>query len=204
MTRLIIVDDHKIVRDGLKAMLLGNDRYTVIGETDSSDEVESMINSLQPELMLLDLKLPGESGIDIAKRIKANNPELRIVMLTAEASLGEIKKAIKTGIEALVSKESDSSNFVKIFDKVMAGGRYVGQQFADALVDFNDSDKLTEREIEVIHGFANGLSYKEIGAQLNISARTVESHKKNIQEKLNLPTLADMVKYAVKEGIVKL
>lgn len=203
MTRLIIVDDHKIVRDGLKALLIGNDHYEVSGETDTPGAVESLINSLQPDLMVLDLKLPGESGIEVAKRIKATYPELKIVMLTAEANTNDIRKAVKSGIDALVSKELEPLHYIKIFDKVMAGGRYIGQQFTDALVGFKDSDNLTDREIEIVQGFANGLSYKEIGAQLNISARTVETHKKNIQEKLKLSTLADMVKYAIREGIVK-
>ena len=202
---IILVDDHRIVRDGIKVMLLGLSRFKVIGEAGNSDSFFEVFKNSESDIVVLDLKMPGENGAVVAEKIKKMNPQTKVLILTAEVDESLLRHCFRVGVEGMISKESGKETYLEALESIADGKTYYGGQFVSLLTTpFNqqESVKLTAREIEVLKGFAEGQSYKEIAAHLNISARTVESHKNNIQSKLGVSTTADLVKYAIKEGIV--
>jgi DNA-binding NarL/FixJ family response regulator len=204
--KIILVDDHKIVRDGIKAMLIGDSTFSVVGEAGESKRLYEILETVAADLVVLDLKLPGESGLDIAENLRSKKPGLRILLLTAEASESIVRQCIRIGVEGIISKESGREVYIEALYAIGDGRTYYGGQFMGLLAGAASQKKeikLSDRELDVLKGFAKGLSYKEIAAVLDISPRTVETHKNNIQEKLGVTTTADLVKYALKEGIVR-
>jgi DNA-binding NarL/FixJ family response regulator len=202
---IILVDDHRIVRDGIKVMLLGLPRFKVIGEAGNSDSFFEIFNNNESDIVVLDLKMPGENGAIVAEKIKKINPETKVLILTAEVDESLLRHCFRTGVEGMISKESGKETYLEALESIADGKTYYGGQFTSLLTapsNHSESVKLTLREIDVLKGFAEGQSYKEIAAHLNISTRTVESHKNNIQAKLGVSTTADLVKYAIKEGLV--
>ncbi|MFZ1805956.1 MAG: response regulator transcription factor [Cyclobacteriaceae bacterium] len=202
---IILVDDHRIVRDGIKVMLLGFPRFNVVGEAGNSVAFFEIFENKKADIVVLDLKMPGENGAVVAERIKKNSPDTKILILTAEVEESLLRHCFRAGVEGMISKESGKETYLEALESIADGKTYYGGQFTSILTTpFNQPKKvkLTPRELEVLKGFAEGQSYKEIAAHLNISTRTVESHKNNIQDKLSVSTTADLVKYAIKEGIV--
>lgn len=202
---IILVDDHRIVRDGIKVMLLGFPRFNVVGEAGSSDAFLEIFENKKADIVVLDLKMPGENGAIVAGRIKKISPETKILILTAEVEESLLRHCFRTGVEGMISKESGKETYLEALESIADGKTYYGGQFTSILTTPShqpEKAKLTSRELDVLKGFADGQSYKEIAAHLNISTRTVESHKNNIQDKLGVSTTADLVKYAIKEGIV--
>lgn len=204
MADIILVDDHKIVRDGIKAMLIGDPVFVVAGEAGDAKVFFQLLQSTRPTIAVIDLKLPGESGLEIAGRLRREKPEIKILILTAEADEAIVRQCLRLGVDGLISKESGREVYLEALYAINDGRTYFGGHFMGLLAQARSSDqpRLTEREIDVLQGFAKGLSYKEIGAALNISPRTVETHKEKIQEKLGIRTIAGLVKYAVREGYV--
>ena len=205
---VLLVDDHKIVRDGIKAMLIGESDFRVVGEAGDSQTFFQLLKSVIPDIVVLDLKLPGASGLDISEQLKSQSYSMKILILTAEASESIVRQCIRIGVDGILSKESGREVYLEALRSVAQDKPYYSGQFMGLLTSRNsstDSDvQLSPREVDVLKGFAEGMSYKEIAAKLEMSSRTVETHKLNIQKKLNLQSLADLIKYAVREGIVRL
>lgn len=204
-TTIILVDDHRIVRDGIKVMLLGMQRFNVVGEAGNGAAFFELFKKQPADIVVLDLKMPGENGAVIAERVKQESPATKILVLTAEMEESLIRHCFRAGVEGLISKESGKETYLEALESIADGKTYFGGQFSALLYarqEETTTPKLSAREIEVLKGFANGSSYKQIAADLNISTRTVETHKKNIQDKLGVTTTADLVKYAIKEGII--
>lgn len=202
---IILVDDHRIVRDGIKVMLMGFTRFKVTGEAGNSEQFFETFTEHPSDIVVLDLKMPGENGALVAERIKKTNPNTKILILTAEAEETLLRHCIRTGVEGMISKESGKETYLEALEAIADGKTYYGGQFTSLLTassHIQENVKLTPREIEVLKGFAHGQSYKEIAAALSISTRTVESHKNNIQAKLGAGSTADLVRYAIKEGWV--
>lgn len=204
-TTIILVDDHRIVRDGIKVMLLGVPRFSIVGEAGNGASFFELFKKQPADIVVLDLKMPGENGAVIAERVKQESPATKILVLTAEMEESLIRHCFRAGVEGLISKESGKETYLEALESIADGKTYFGGQFSALLYarqEETTTPKLSAREIEVLKGFANGSSYKQIAADLNISTRTVETHKKNIQDKLGVTTTADLVKYAIKEGII--
>ncbi|MEQ8364907.1 MAG: response regulator transcription factor [Cyclobacteriaceae bacterium] len=202
---IILVDDHRIVRDGIKVMLLEFPRFKVIAEAGNSDAFFEIFESKKADIVVLDLKMPGENGALVAERLKKQWPTIKILIHTAETDEVLVRHCFRTGVEGMISKESGKETYLEALESIADGKTYYGGQFTallTAAMTESNKPQLTAREIDVLKGFAKGQSYKEIASDLNISARTVETHKKNIQEKLNVNSTAELVKYAIKEGIV--
>ncbi len=198
---ILIIDDHKIVRDGLKAMLLGNDQYEVVGEASSCEQGLLLAEQLLPKIIFIDLKLPDGNGADLAKKLLSNSPSSRCVLLTAEPNARDLQEAKSCGVLGFLSKEIDTDEYLKALSEVAQGKIYIAQvvhhYFAEQIPN------LTDREVQVLEGFANGFSYKEIGGQLGISPRTVEAHKLNLLAKLGEKTIIEMVRKSTRLGILK-
>ncbi len=208
--KCIIVDDHKIVIDGIKAMLFGVNEIQIIGEACCGSDFFILLNNVQADIAIIDVKLPDISGIDIVKQITSNYPSIKTIMLTSQDDEETILKAVQAGVMGFLPKNTSHMEFIKAIKTVYDGEEYFGSNISKIIFssfarqikneDLKSINKspVTEREKEIIILISEGLSYKEIADKLFISTRTVETHKKNLQEKLELKTNADIIKYAIR------
>ncbi|UXP31606.1 response regulator transcription factor [Reichenbachiella agarivorans] len=213
--KLFVVDDHTIVRDGIMAMLIGDPEIEIAGDFGSGCDLFPALNRAHPDVVLLDITLPGLSGIEIAKLIHEAHPQMGILMLSALSDESSIIQSIKAGAKGFLPKDIDKKELRKAILEVHKGNRYFGSVITQTIfdcyiqnivskVDISEEPHLTDREIEIIKQFCNGLLYKEIADQLGISIKTVESHKAKIMSKLELKSTVDLVKYAINKRIIVL
>ncbi len=208
-TRIFVVDDHKIIRDGIRAMLLGNIGFKVVATAGNSDELFEKLNEALPDICVLDVQLPGKSGVEIAEILKRDHPQVKILILTALKDNAPVKQCRDLGVEGMISKDSGKDTYLEALEALKAGRTFYAGQFTELLVKATQgkSDKLallSDREIDFVKAFARGLSHKEIADYLNISPRTVEVHKKNCMDKLGFKSDVDLVKFAIREGLSSL
>ena len=211
---IIVVDDHKIMRDGIRSMLLGRNDIKIIGEAAHGYQLLESLKENDPDVIVLDIALPKMSGIEIAKILSKEYPRIKILVLTASTDEQTLKAAIKAGVPGFLSKDTSKEEFIEAVRVVHFGQHYFGTNISNTIhqiltnsLNENTSKKdeeLSNREIEIIKLFAEGLTYKEIAESLYISARTVETHKNNILKKLGLKNTIGLVKYAIKERIIEL
>ena len=213
-TTICITDDHKIVAEGIASFLIGNDKFELISSSLSGKELLEKLKKKNPDILLLDINLPGLSGIQLAKIISKDYSKIKIVFLSSNSDEKSLNEAIKAGGVGYLSKDVTENEFLFALDKIMAGENYFSKGMQQTLynsytknvkteAEYHDK-VLTSREVEVISLIAEGLNHKEIAEKLFISTRTVESHKKNILTKLELKTTVDIVKYAILNGIASL
>ena len=210
-TKLYIVDDHRIVIDGISSFFIGNTEFELIGNALSGQELFNDLKQKTPDILLLDIKLPGLSGIQIAKIVKNKYPNIKIIFLSANTDEDSLNEAISAGGVGYFSKDIDEEEFFIGLTKIKNNENYYSKGIQPTLfgayskqtstVSEYKDEILSDREVEVIKLFADGLSFKEIAQRLDISTRTVESHKKNILSKLELKTTVDLVKYAILNGL---
>lgn len=210
---IIIVDDHKIVRDGIHSLLLGNQLMEIIGEAADGYELLELMKERSPDVLLLDVSMPGMSGIEITKVVKRDYPETGVLILTANEDKYTLTSALKAGALAYLSKDTSKEELTEAIAKVSSGKHYLGSQMHRSVLESltlgsdtgsNRDEDLTDREKDIIKLFAEGYSYKQIAEKLFISVRTVESHKKNILDKLQLGNTIDLVKYAIQNGLISI
>ncbi len=212
--KLILVDDHPIVRDGLKVLLMNVPNVEVIGEAADSIELFELLKSNHPDILLMDISMPNLSGIEITEKLNADESPIKIIMFTADASDESVFDALKAGALGYLPKNAKRVEILEAINKVYEGEEYLAESITSTVLKTyisrarrSEPDKnieLSKREIEIVELFSEGLTYKEIANHLYISTRTVESHKNNILEKLELKTIVDLVKYAIRNGIIKL
>ena len=211
--RLLLVDDHAVVRSGLK-MLLENERdVEIIGEASSASEAIEATLRLKPTLILMDIGLPDLSGIDATREIKKRVPDVSIVALTIHEDEEYFFKMLEAGASGYVPKRAAPEELITAIRAAATGQVYLYPSLAKLLVrDFLDggrapgeptSSDLTDREQEVLTYLAEGASNEEIAASLVISPKTVARHRENIMRKLNLHSRAELVRYAIRKGIIK-
>jgi len=208
MTRIIIADDHTMFRQGL-AMLLGSVKNTnVVAQTGDGNEALNMIIQLKPDLAVIDISMPGLNGIEIARYVHNKRLNTKIILLTMHTAPELAKEVIKYNISGYLLKENAFEDLLSAIQTVAQG-----KTFISPMIDIGSSDqesekihnteKLTRREEEILKFVAKGLTSKEIANKLNISVKTVETHRANIIAKLDLHSTADLVKYAIHKGITK-
>ena len=212
--QIIIVDDHKIVRDGIFSLLIGQSGIEIAGEAGSGPEALALLKTKQADVMIVDVSMPGMTGIELTKIITKDYPGTRVLILSANDDKFTLTSALKAGALAYLSKDASRDELISAIRMVAEGKHYLGSQMHRAVFESlasnkeipdNDSGQaLSDREKEIVKLFAEGNSYKEIAEKLHISARTVESHKKNILEKLHLENTIDLVKYAIQEGLIRI
>ncbi len=215
--KIVLVDDHQLVRDGVKVMLMNVDDIQIVGEAADSSELFDLLKTTQVDIILMDISMPEHSGIEVTETIKKQGMEVKVIMLTADASDAAVFDSLKAGALGYLPKNAKRDEILQAIYKVNEGEEYIAESITSAVLktyiskarNLNYIDpirniELSKREIEIVELFSEGLSYKEIANRLYISTRTVESHKNNILEKLELKTIVDMVKYAIKNGIIKL
>ena len=209
-TRLLLVDDHKVVRSGLRMLLDNESDLTIVGEAGTGQEALQLVEQLQPDLVLMDIGLPDQSGIDVAYQIKQRWPKIAVVALTIHEDEEYFFKMLQAGVNGYVPKRAAPEELLTAIRTANEGGVYLYPSLAKLLVkDYlagerpDQLDGLTEREQEILTHLAEGASNEAIADTLNISQKTVSRHRENIMRKLNLHSRADLVKYAIRKGIIR-
>jgi two-component system response regulator NreC len=209
--RLLLVDDHTVLRSGLRMLLNSHENMVVVGEADSGEEALEKIKELKPDIVLLDISMPGMGGMTALQKIKEIS-EAKVLMLTMHADEEYLKEALEFGVSGYVLKQAADTELIQAIKEVAKGQVYVDSGLAQNLVKsmYHPSSKqrsdydsnLTDREKEVLTLIALGHTNKEIAETLMISVKTVESHKTKIMEKINCQKRSEMVRYALENGYI--
>lgn len=212
--KVILVDDHAIVRDGIKS-LINIDEIEVINEASSAKEFFSLLKIELPDIAILDISLPDISGIEIARKLSSEYPEIKLIILSMHLNEDFIFNAVKAGAMAYLPKNTNRKELINAIRQVAAGQEYFSEPVSNIILksyikkaktDAEDiGDKpLSRRELEILKLFAEGKSNKEIADTLFISTRTVESHKNHIMHKLELKSTVELIKFAIKNNIIEI
>ena len=204
MISVLIADDHNIVRDGLKRILAATPDLQVAGEAASGDAALALVKANDYDVVMLDMSMPGLSGIDLIKRLKVEKPKLRILVLSMHGEQQYAARALKAGASGYLTKDTAAEKLLGALRKVAAGGVHLSEAAAADLVSAERSphQSLSDREFEVLRLLAGGRSPSEIAEQLHLSVKTVSTHKSNIQAKLGLAGTADLVRYALEQKLI--
>lgn len=208
MTRVVIADDHAMFREGMRQLLTRGAEFDVVGEAGSAAETMQIVRSLDFDVLTLDLSMPGRSGIDLIRQIKAARPELPILVLSMHAEDQYAVRALAAGASAYLTKGSRAEVLLQALRRLAAGGRYIGDTVADLLAqevqpnaDRPAHRSLSDREFQILHALVNGESVSDIAERLHLSVKTVSTHKTNVLRKLGCGSLAELVRYAIAHGI---
>jgi len=212
MIRIAIVDDHDLVREGIRAILEQDTSFEVVGETGDGQEAIRMANRLRPDVLLMDVHLPGGiGGLDATETIVADCPEVKVIILTQYENREYIRRAIRIGARGYLLKRSVAAQLKEAIKTVYAGQRYLHPAVADELVDLlttgksleeDDYDRLTPREKQVLKLLAEGKTSRDISKYLTISLKTVMTHRANVMAKLNVHSRAELIRYAIRKAII--
>lgn len=204
MIRVLIADDHKIVRDGLKGILTATTDIEVAAEAAGGDEALALVRANDYDVALIDMSMPGLSGIDLVKRLRAEKPKLRLLVLSMHGEHQYAARALKAGAAGYLTKDSASEQLLGAIRKVAAGGVHISEAAAASLVSQQKAphEALSDREFEVMRLLVEGLGPTEIGERLHLSVKTVSTHKTRILEKLNLGSTAELVRYAMEHKLL--
>jgi two-component system nitrate/nitrite response regulator NarL len=204
--RVLLVDDHMLVLDGLQARLEMEDNLDIIATASNGLEALDKAKKLKPDLVVMDVSMPVLNGLDATKRFKAEQPNVKILMLSMHHDKEYILSLIQSGANGYVLKDVSSEELVQAINTVYQGGTYFSSGASDSLFSQAPSPKqceeLTKREVAVLKEVAVGLSNKEIAQSLSISVRTVETHRQNLKNKLNIHTSAGLIKYALEHQLI--
>ena len=205
MIRVMIADDHEIVRDGLKRILAATPDVQVAGEASSGDQALALVKANDYDVAMLDLSMPGLSGIDLIKRLKLEKPKLRLLVLSMHGEQQYAARALKAGASGYLTKDSASEQLVAALRKIAGGGVHISDAAAASLVagEHQGTQALSDREFEVLRLLVEGLGPTEIAARLHLSVKTVSTHKTRIQQKLNLGSTAELVRYALENKLIQ-
>jgi len=215
--KLILVDDHQLVRTGIANLLSGEPGFEIIGEASESREMFDLLRRMQPDIAVLDIALPGMSGIEITKKLHSDFPGIRILILSMHTSEEFIFNAINSGARGYLPKNTSRKELIEAIYAIYRGEEYFAESISNVILksyikkaksnvpdDENKENLLSKRELEVLRLFAEGMTNQEIADKLFISIRTVESHKNHIMARLELKTTVDLVKFAIRNNIVLL
>lgn len=204
MIRVLLADDHGLVREGLRAILAKGADIEVAAEAANGDEVLALARKEEFDVALLDLSMPGLSGIALIKRLKIERPKLRILVLSMHGEQQYAARALKAGASGYLNKDSASELLLGTLRKIAAGGVHIGDTAAVELLQSEKTphEALSDREFEVMRLLVEGLGPTEIGERLHLSVKTVSTHKTRILEKLGLGSIAELVRYALEHRLV--
>ena len=209
MIRILVVDDHAVVRAGLKLLLASEDDLDVVGDAATADQAVTRAELLRPDVVVLDVVMPGRSGIDATPEILRRSPETRVLVLSMQDDPRYVEEAFAAGASGYVLKEAADAEVVQAVREVAAGRRYVNPQLGARLATTaareraKEEDPLSDREREVMRLLALGHTNQEIAELLFVSVRTAESHRAHIMRKLGLSTRAELVRHALAHGLLE-
>lgn len=212
--RILLADDHEIVREGLRALIEKRTDMEVAGEANSGWEAVRLVRKLTPDLIIMDISMPDLNGIDATRQVLAESPKVRVVALSMHSDKRFVLGMLKSGARGYLLKESAFKELISAIEAVLADQFYLSPKIAGTVIndfvqsisarDISDSYLLTDGERAVLQLIAEGRVTREIAAQLNISVKTVEARRKKMMEKLKLNNLAELIKFAVREGITSI
>jgi len=210
MIRVLVADDHSLIREGLKRILSGTQDLEVCGEAGSGPEVLGQVALLKPDTLLLDLSMPGVSGFDLVKRLRGDYPRLPILVLSMHDEQQYAVRAIRAGASGYLTKEGANTQLVNAIRRVALGRPYISTAVAEQLAtsampgqSIVLHEELTDRELQVLRMLVQGTTVSQVGRTLNLSVKTVSTHKSRILGKLQLSSLAEMVRYAIEHNLVE-
>ena len=208
--RLLLADDHTLVRAGMRALLDGLDGVSVVAEAENGEQAVALVLEHKPDIALLDITMPVLNGLQAAERILAQAPATRVLILSMHASEEYVNRAIKLGVAGYLLKDAATLELQAALEAVAAGQTYLSPRIASQLVEprarqAGGSHKpgLTDRQRQVLRLLALGKSVKEIAYDLQLSAKTVETYRAQIMERLDLHDLASLVRYAIRSGLIE-
>jgi DNA-binding NarL/FixJ family response regulator len=208
MTRIVIADDHAIVREGLKRIVGEAGDLQVVDEAADGTDVLRIVREREFDVLVLDLSMPGRSGMELIKLVRAERPRLRILVLSMHQELQYAVRAIKSGASGYLTKESAPAQLVQAIRKIAGGGAFISAEVAEQLAlgampggERAPHEALSDREFQVFRLLVDGMSVTGIAGQLNLSVKTVSTHKSNLMQKLGLANQSELVRYAIKHGL---
>ena len=204
-TRVVVVDDHPMVAEGIEAILDGYDDLDVVATLSDGAQIVEQLDDLAPDVILMDLNMPGIGGLSATEMIVERQPGTRILVLSMHDSPEYISTALNHGARGYVLKDVPTDEIKRAIDTVMAGGMYLctGAEGALSPSESGLREQLTNREQTVLLQLAQGKSNKEVAIALDISVRTVETHRKNIKRKLGISSTAGLTRYALEHGVLQ-
>jgi two-component system, NarL family, response regulator NreC len=214
ITTIVLADDHPIVRQGLRALLESQPGYSIIGEAEDGLSAVKLVEDLKPDILIVDVMMPGLNGLEVVKRVRERLPLTKIVVLSMHANEPYVLEALRSGATAYVLKATSTSNLLEAVKAAANGQWYLSPPLSDRAIanyiqkadhanpELNNYKMLTSREREVFQLTAEGLSSAEIGERLSISPRTAETHRTNIMRKLDLRSQHELVNYATQQGLI--
>jgi DNA-binding NarL/FixJ family response regulator len=211
--RIVIVEDHTILREGLRMLLSSNPSFEVVGEAKDGLEAIRLSNFHKPDLILIDLSMPRMNGEVAIKEIRKQSPSTKILVLTAHRTEAHILAAFKSGADGYILKEATHSELILAIDNIFSGSRYISPAISGKIIQgylkgrqnvksSTSWDTLTQREREILKMVAEGYKNKDIGDYLCISAKTVEKHRSNLMKKLDLHSASSLTSFALEKGLV--
>jgi DNA-binding NarL/FixJ family response regulator len=212
MTRVLIADDHAIVRAGLRALLVEAATFDLVGEAVGGYEAIELVGKTNPEVLILDLSMPDLDGISVTRQVKTLFPELKILILTLHEDEALLKEAIKAGAAGYILKRAAEAELISAIRVILRGDLYIDPSMVRGLIDESpkpfvtqaaQSEPLTPREMDVLKLIVEGYTNRQIGQELNISIRTVEGHRANIADKLGMRSRVELVRYARQRGLIE-
>jgi DNA-binding NarL/FixJ family response regulator len=212
MIRIIFVDDHEIFHDCIRHLFGMQENMQMLGVANNGRTAVRLARELSPEVMVMDISMPGLNGIDATRQILSDNPRIKIIALSMHAERQIVQQILKAGAHGYVLKECAFEELITAIQAVVRGNRYLSPRITSVVLEDylrgaeveETSVALTNREREVLQLIAEGKTSKQIADALHLSAKTVETHRAQLQRKLNLGSLAELVKYAVREGLTTL
>jgi two-component system response regulator NreC len=213
--RLVIADDHQMMREGLKALISKEPGMSVVGEAQNGEETVELTRKTTPHVAVIDVTMPDLNGIEATRKIIRDNPSVKVVGLSGHPDRHFVREMLKAGASAYILKQTAFDELIRAIHEVMAGRTYLSPEVTQGLVDsyVRSSPRkgenpafatLTDREREALQLLAEGRSSKEIANKMGVSVKTIETHRRNIMEKLNLHSVAELTKYAIREGVTSL
>ncbi|MEW6341008.1 MAG: response regulator transcription factor [Paraburkholderia sp.] len=207
MIKILIADDHAIVRGGLKQIIATTADIVVTGEAAQGSEVVEKVRSCDIDLLLLDMTMPGISGVDLIRRVRAEQPALPVLVLSIHNEAQVVSRALRAGATGYVTKDSDPEVLLAAIRKLAAGGRFIDPKLVDAIIfethsgDAPPHEVLSDREFQVLQMLASGKSINDIAETLALSAKTISTHKMRLMQKLGLGNNAELIRYAIRHGL---
>ena len=212
--RIILADDHKITRDGLKALLENQKNMTVVGEAENGRKAVRLAMELQPDVVVMDINMPELNGIEATRQIKAELPEAKIIALSMYSDKRYVVGMLKAGVSGYLLKNCAFDELVSAISAVVKNQNYMSPKIADTVMkgysnilesdDTSPASQLTAREREVLQLIAEGLKTKDIATRIHVSIKTVETHRQQMMRKLNAKSVAELTKIALREGLTSL
>jgi DNA-binding NarL/FixJ family response regulator len=213
-TKIVLADDHHLVRQALRVLLETEPGFAVVGETADGRQAADLVAERQPDVVIADLRMPGLGGTEVARQVSKRSPATRVIILSMHMTEAHVLEALRSGVHGYVRKDATASDLVRAVHDVAAGHLYLSPPFSDKAIEayrqraaeaeVDAYDTLSDREREVLHLAAEGLSNPEVGDRLAISPRTVETHRTNLMRKLGLRRQVDLIRYAIRRGILPL